>query len=169
MWPLKTSKIPHPTQIRRAVKPSHLSESGGLGWHGASLNWSSSEVTPSSCHFNYQFGLHMRKEQAWVAKLRSTKPSIVCNIKEIVCKVQARWAGLGWGGHARFWFMAKHRNKEMVAEVMRTESVTSMPCHGFQQRSWKSWEGNLHHWFGSEERCPLCNIPDASLQHILPG
>ncbi|KAJ8394980.1 hypothetical protein AAFF_G00039310 [Aldrovandia affinis] len=28
---------------------------------------------------------------------------------------------------------------------------------------------NLHQWFGNEECCPLCNAPNASLQHILSG
>lgn len=68
-----------------------------------------------------------------IPKLRSTKPSIVCNIKRSSVKSRQDEQVLDGGGHARFWLMAKHRNKEMVAEAMRIESVTSMPCHRFDK------------------------------------
>ena len=116
--------------------PRCLSETGLLGKNTLQLPWQSisleymQEKTRLVLELRESTDQSVRSANAKVStgrkwKAQSEVDQAISRLQhqEIVGRVQAGRAGLGWGGAPRFWSKANHKERKemLVAEVTRTE------------------------------------------------
>ena len=89
-------------------------------------------------------GVKVRTGRKWDAQTEVDRAVGRLQHQEIVGRVQAGRAGLGWGEAPRFWSKAnrKERKEMVVSEVIRTEEerYKIKAVSQSRQGSWTTWE-----------------------------
>ncbi|CAJ1057939.1 hypothetical protein F2P79_020824%2C partial [Xyrichtys novacula] len=192
MWPLKMSEIPSSTASKMDGKansfirkwlglPRCLSETGLFGRNTLQLPLQSislgymQEKTRLVLELRESTDQTVRNANAkvptgrkWNAKTEVDRAIGRLQHQEIVGRVQAGRAGLGWGEAPRFWSKAsrKERKELVVAEVTRTEEerYKIKAVSQGRQGSWTTWEGVANR---NIRWADLWKIPQARLSFLV--
>ncbi|RXN29065.1 hypothetical protein ROHU_018794 [Labeo rohita] len=192
MWPLKMSEIPSSTISKMDGKansfirkwlglPRCLSETGLFGKNMLQLPLQSiqlgymQEKTRLVLELRESTDESVRNTNAkvptgrkWNAQTEVDQAVSRLQHQEIMGRVQAGRAGLGWGAMPRFWSKAnrKQRKEMVVAEVTRMEEdrYKIKAVSQGRQGSWTTWEGIMNRNISWTD---VWKIPQARLSFLI--
>ena len=192
MWPLKMSEIPSSTTTKMDGKansfirkwlglPRCFSDTGLFGKNTLQLPLQSIslgykqektrlllELRESTDQSVRNAGVKVRTGRKWDAQTEVDRAVGRLQHQEIVGRVQAGRAGLGWGEAPRFWSKAnrKERKEMVVSEVIRTEEerYKIKAVSQSRQGSWTTWEGVVDRKISWSD---LWKIPQARLGFLI--